>query len=152
MSASTSTSPGSSAAPRSGALSAYRALAHVLPVLVLIQAWMAGSSNVLFGSLDIVTHGMVGNGTFLLALIVLALALVSRAGGPAVVVAGVLVLLMFAQIGLGYIGRDTATAAAWHIPNGVLIFGLATYQITLSRVVGGGRRGSAALGSAATQR
>jgi len=147
-----STSPASSAAPRSGALSAYRALAHVLPVLVLIQAWMAGSSNVLFGSLDIDLHGMVGNVTFLLALIVFALALVARAGGPAIVVSGVLALLLFAQIGLGYIGRDTEAAAAWHIPNGVLIFGLATYQISLSRLLGGARRGAETLGSAPAQR
>lgn len=152
MSASTSTSPGSSATPRTGALSGYRALAHVLPVLVLVQAWMAGSSDVLFGSLGIDLHGMVGNVTFLLALVGFALALVSRAGNAAVIVSGVLLLLLFAQIGLGYIGRDVAAAAAWHIPNGVLIFGLTTYQITLSRMVGGGRSRSATLGSAPTQR
>ena len=36
----------------------------------------------------------------------------------------ILLVLTFVQIGLGYAGRETAQAAAWHIPNGVLIFGL----------------------------
>jgi hypothetical protein len=38
-------------------------------------------------------------------------------------------LLSFAQIGLGYIGRDTAEAAAWHIPNGVLLMAIVTFQL-----------------------
>jgi hypothetical protein len=36
-----------------------------------------------------------------------------------------------AQIGLGYSGRETLEAAAWHVPMGVTIFGLAVYQMTL---------------------
>ena len=40
-----------------------------------------------------------------------------------------LVALAFAQIGLGYVGRETTAAAAWHIPMGVTIFGLACYQL-----------------------
>ena len=39
--------------------------------------------------------------------------------------------LCFAQIGLGYVGRETAEAAAWHIPNGVLLMGLAVAHLTL---------------------
>jgi hypothetical protein len=34
------------------------------------------------------------------------------------------VLLVVAQLGLGYSGRESATAMSFHIPNGVLIFGL----------------------------
>ena len=35
-----------------------------------------------------------------------------------------LVVLVVVQIGLGYGGRDSGTAASLHVPNGVLIFGL----------------------------
>ena len=34
-----------------------------------------------------------------------------------------------AIVGLGYVGRETSAAAAWHIPVGVAIFGLACYQL-----------------------
>jgi hypothetical protein len=34
------------------------------------------------------------------------------------------VLLVIGQLGLGYSGRESATALSLHIPNGVLIFGL----------------------------
>ena len=34
-----------------------------------------------------------------------------------------------AQVGLGYVGRETSQAAAWHVPTGVAIFGLACYQL-----------------------
>jgi hypothetical protein len=33
-------------------------------------------------------------------------------------------VLVTAQIGLGYAGRESAGAASWHVPNGVIIFGL----------------------------
>lgn len=36
--------------------------------------------------------------------------------------------LAFAQVGLGYVGRELLNAAAWHIPNGVLLMALSTYQ------------------------
>ena len=48
-------------ASRAKLLNIYRILAHVLPLLVLIQAWMAGHSDRLFGALDIVAHGILGN-------------------------------------------------------------------------------------------
>jgi hypothetical protein len=38
---------------------------------------------------------------------------------------------MTAQIGLGYAGRDSGEAAALHLPNGVLIFGIGTFMISL---------------------
>jgi len=43
------------------------------------------------------------------------------------------VLLVSIQIGMGYAGRTSLGAAAWHIPNGVAIFGLAVYNVTLFR-------------------
>jgi hypothetical protein len=47
-----------------------------------------------------------------------------------------LLALTFAQVGLGYVGRETAAAAAWHIPNGVAIVALASYQLALLSMVG----------------
>jgi hypothetical protein len=47
--------------------------------------------------------------------------------------------LAFAQVGLGFVGRETSEAAAWHIPVGVAIFGLTTYQLAL--LTTGGRPG-----------
>jgi heme A synthase len=75
-------------------------------------------------------HGVVGNVTFAFALATLILAWRARLR-PATTVAAVLVVLISAQIGLGYSGRDSLEAAAWHVPMGVTIFGLAVYQLTL---------------------
>ena len=103
-------------------------MAHTLPVLILVQAFLAGRA--LFGGWSITVHGVVGNITFAFALATLVLAW--RAGQrPATAVAAVLVVLISAQIGLGYSGRETMEAAAWHVPLGVTIFGLAVYQMTL---------------------
>jgi heme A synthase len=105
-----------------------RILAHTLPSLILIQAFLAGRH--LFGGWGITVHGVVGNITFAVALATLVLAWRARLR-PAMTVAAVLVALITAQIGLGYGGRETAEAAAWHVPLGVAIFGLAVYQLTL---------------------
>ena len=128
-------------ASRAKLLNAYRGIAHVLPLLVLVQAWMAGHSDALgYGSFDITIHGIVGNVSYLLAVAALVLALVARASKGAVVVAAVVVVLMTIQIGLGYSGRDSADAAAWHIPNGVAIFGLAVYQVSVATALAKGTR------------
>ena len=105
-----------------------RLLAHTLPVLILVQAFLAGRA--LFGGWSITVHGVVGNITFLFALATLVLAWRARLR-PATTVAGVLAALITAQIGLGYSGREALEAAAWHVPLGVTIFGLAVYQLTL---------------------
>ncbi|MGH9040124.1 MAG: hypothetical protein ACRDZ3_07825 [Acidimicrobiia bacterium] len=107
---------------------AVRLLAHILPTLILIQAFMAGRA--LFGGWSITLHGVVGNITFMFALATLALAW--RTGQrAATIVAAVLVVLITAQIGLGYSGREFLEAAAWHVPLGVTIFGISVYQLTL---------------------
>ena len=102
------------------------ALTGLIGVLVLVMAAMAGRS--LFGSFDIVIHGGVGNAVFLLAIVAVLLAFATDAPGGIVVGAMALLLLSFVQIGLGYVGRDTAEAAAWHLPNGVLLMGIAAFQ------------------------
>lgn len=123
----------SSLASRLKLLSGYRALAHLLGLLVLIQAWMAGQS--LFGDFSIVVHGIVGNVSYLIAVVALVLAAVARAPKGALIVAAVVVLLMTVQIGIGYMGRESAGAASWHIPNGVLLFGLTVFQISKATAV-----------------
>jgi len=109
---------------------AYAPLAIVVAVLVLVQAVLAGRA--LFGSWSITVHGVVGNATFALAAVLAVVAAVTRAGRHAVAVAVALAVVLTAQIGLGYAGRDSVDAAAWHIPNGVLAFGLAVHQLTLA--------------------
>ena len=116
-------------ASRAKLLNVYRALAGLLAVLVLVQAWMAGHSNRLFGDMDITIHGIVGNVSYLIAVGALVLAIVARANKATIGVAAAVVVLLTVQIGLGYSGRDSTGAAAWHIPNGVAIFGLAVYQV-----------------------
>lgn len=129
-------------ASRTKLLNGYRALAGLLAVLVLVQAWMAGHSSVLgFGDLDIVAHGIVGNVSYLIAVGALVLTIVARANKATVGVAAAVVVLMTVQIGLGYSGRDSTDAAAWHVPNGVAIFGLAVYQVSQARALA---KGSAA--------
>jgi len=109
---------------------AYAPLAIVVAGLVLVQAVLAGRA--LFGSWSITVHGVVGNATFALAAVLAVVAAVTRAGRHAVAVAVALAIVLTAQIGLGYAGRDSVEAAAWHIPNGVLAFGLAIHQVTLA--------------------
>lgn len=103
------------------------ALAGVIAVIVVALAFLAGRFLFL-GDLVIELHGYIGNTVFLLALISLGLGLVDKADGGQLAVAGLIALLTFSQIGLGYVGRETADAAAFHIPNGVLLMGLSGYQ------------------------
>ena len=105
----------------------FRWLAAVTALLVLVQAVLAGR-----GMFDdpalLETHGFVGNATFVavLALVVLAF-IAGRRGAFGRLELGLSVLLLvlvIAQLGLGYSGRESSAAASWHVPNGVLIFGL----------------------------
>jgi hypothetical protein len=122
-----------STASRPAAVTTRRIVVWALPVLVLVQATLAG--QFLFEASDVITlHGIIGNVTFALTVLGVGLALVAaRDDGVAFGVAVALVALTFAQVGLGYVGRETTAAAAWHIPLGVTIFGLSTYQVGLLR-------------------
>jgi hypothetical protein len=108
---------------------AHRPLAAVIAALVLVQATLAGRA--IWGPWDIEVHGWVGNGLFVLVVVNLALAIARRASTHLLTVAALLGGLTFAQVGLGYVGREQLEAAAWHIPNGVLLMALSTYQLTL---------------------
>jgi hypothetical protein len=80
-------------------------------------------------------HEMVANLVFLVAVVLGGLAV--ALGVPAVWkprflgLHALLVILVVAQIGLGYSGEDSGEALAWHVPNGVLIFGLSVFLLSL---------------------
>ena len=112
------------------ASAAYRATRVVVAVLVLLQAFLAG--RFLFGNWSVAAHGVIGNITFAVSVACLATAVLARVGRHAIAVAAVLALLLTVQVGLGYAGRTSGDAAAWHIPMGVLAFGLAIHQLGIA--------------------
>lgn len=127
-----------SAAPstpeRAGLARAHRALVVALPLLVLVQATLAGQhlfAQPLLEGNAITVHGILGNITFALTVVGVVLTVVRKGDGLAFAIAVALMALAFAQVGLGYVGRETLAAGAWHIPVGVAIFGLACYQLAI---------------------
>lgn len=112
-------------------LRAYRATSVTVALFVLVQAMLAGRA--LFGDWSIVVHGTVGNATYGLALLAVVAAVAGRAGRHPTAVAVVLLVVLTAQTGLGYAGRTSSEAAAWHVPLGVLAFGIAVYQLSAMR-------------------
>ncbi len=103
-----------------------RAAAQLIVALILIQAFLAGRF-LAFGGWTITVHGIIGNATFAVAAVLAVVAVVRRADVVAVLTPIALALLLTAQIGLGYAGRSSMGARAWHIPSGVLSFGIAVY-------------------------
>ena len=112
-----------------GALRWLRITAPIVLLLVFIQAVLAGR-GISFGGNAIDIHGMVANLTGLVVLIQVVLAFFAGMQGRVrSMLLGtnvLLLILIIAQFGLGYGGRDSRTAASLHVPNGVLIFGVAT--------------------------
>lgn len=105
-----------------------RIIAGLMAGLVLVMALLAGR-HLFLGESVIEIHGYLGNFLFVLAIANIGLVVSNRAStgldfGLAVAIGA----LVFAQIGLGYVGRETLDAAAWHVPNGVLLMSLSTYQ------------------------
>jgi len=97
-------------------------------LLVLVQAAIAG--QFLFGSGDIKVHGYIGNASFALALVAGVLAVLARVPRWLLALNVALVAALFSQTGLGYVGRESAAAASWHVPLGVASFGLAVAALT----------------------
>jgi hypothetical protein len=115
------------AATRPSLVQALRFVAPLVPLLILIQAFFAGRG--LFLDNDLIdVHGGLGNVTLLLVIVQAALVLFAGLRGstriPLIAISLLLVVLVFVQLALGYSGRDGGQAAAWHVPNGVLLFGL----------------------------
>lgn len=96
-------------------------------VAILAQAVFAGRGLYINRS-EIDVHGGLGNLTLALVIIQAALVIVAGLPGKARLLLPVaslaLVALVVAQLALGYAGESSTTAAALHVPNGVLIFGL----------------------------
>lgn len=116
---------------RTGLLLTYRLLAGLTVVLLLVMATIAGQSTRMFGTWDIEVHGILGNVVFTIAVVMVVLAFLTQTRGVVVGHAVAFAALCFAQVGLGYVGRDTLEAAAWHIPNGVLLMGIAVAHLSL---------------------
>ena len=108
----------------------------ITAILVLVQAVLAGRGW--FVDADYIDlHEILSNFIFVVVLVQSALAFVAMRRGLAtralLAVSAALVVLVVAQIGLGYGGRDSGEAAALHVPNGVLIFGLSVAGALLAR-------------------
>lgn len=106
----------------------YHWLAVLTAGLVLIQAVLAGRG--LWLNPDLIDfHEVLANVLFLVVIVQLgltvAIGIPGALGRRLLLLNGALVALTVVQIGLGYSGRTELEARAWHIPVGVLIFGLA---------------------------
>ena len=111
---------------RPGLLTATKVVAVLYAALVLLQAFIAGRGW--FKDFDLIdTHGQIGMGVFVVAIVQAVLAfLVFGSRSWLAIVSAVLAVLTAVQLSLGFASEDSSTAASLHIPNGVLIFGLAT--------------------------
>jgi hypothetical protein len=107
---------------------AVRWLAGLTTVLVLLQAILVGQALYLGDMTKLALHGWLGSGSFATAVLLVAAVFIAMRRGEigqiALGIAIAVVLLLVAQLGLGYMGRRGGWAAAVHIPNGVLITGL----------------------------
>ncbi len=108
----------------------------VLALGLLVQAWLGGTGYFEANADLITAHEMLGNIFFLVAAVQIALAFVAMRKGLAsrsLLIVSILQLVdVVAQLGLGYSGRESASAMAWHLPNGVLLMGLCTLSLVLA--------------------
>lgn len=103
----------------------FRVAVAVLAVLVLVQAALAGQ----FLTTDAgarTLHRVIGEGLGLVALVVGVIGYRLRSVDRDRWWLAIAVLVMVvAQTGLGFAGRESTTAAALHVPLGVATFGVA---------------------------
>ncbi len=112
---------------RPGLLPPLKGVAVLFGLLVLLQAFLAGQG--LYVSADSFdAHRVIGEIAVIVALVLAVLAylvLGNQGLGSAIFILSVVIfILTLIQIALGFSGRDSTTPAAWHVFNGVLIFGL----------------------------
>jgi hypothetical protein len=114
---------------RPGLVSILKWTAGIFALLMLLQAFL-GSRGFFLDSDLLDVHQTVGMITVLVALIQIAVAIVvvgpSRATRPIVIISAAIFILAVVQLMLGFSAKDgNGGSAAWHILNGVFIFGLA---------------------------
>jgi hypothetical protein len=115
---------------------AIRWLSVVLAIGIVAMALVIGQ-GVWGGERALITgHGHLGNAIFVLAGIqfVLAVTLYQKKQISAMhmVITFVLVVLLLGQAGLGYSGRSNSSLISWHVPLGVLLMGIATFNMALA--------------------
>ena len=118
-----------------GLVRSYPWLTVLTGMSVLLQAILAGRGW--FMDYDLIeVHGVIGNLTFLLVILLVIGAWLGLQAGvmtnTELILSIALIVLTAAQFGLGYGGRDSRTAASLHIPNGILITGLTSALIAIS--------------------
>lgn len=93
----------------------------MLAVQPMIGGWAIYRDR---GMLDL--HAMVANTMFMVAILMLALSIAAGFQRKPLIagVTGLLLVVLTAQMGLGYGGEGRPTVAALHIPVGVLAFGV----------------------------
>lgn len=105
----------------------YRWLVMLTSALVLLQAVFAGR-GLWLNHRFIDYHEILANMLFLVVVVqagmTFAIGIPGSLGKRLLGLNVALVVAVLVQIGLGYSGRTEMEAAAWHIPLGVLIFGL----------------------------
>lgn len=124
-------------------LPAYRWLASLFAVLVVVQAFL-GTRGVFAAEEGLITgHGHLANGMFALIVIQMVLSwLLSSKRAVSMKEVGLnafLVLLTVSQIGLGYStrnGENYTNTVSLHIPNGVLLMGIAAIVAAMAWRVG----------------
>ena len=122
--------------PSRGLISAFKGICHLVTLLVLVQAMLAGMfiSGEEIDAVDI--HEMVGNLLFMAVVVQLILGFLVRDWSRFGLWIWVLLLLVMviAQTGLGYAGRDDTVPVAIHVPLGVFIFGFAMLISVLASI------------------
>ena len=117
-------------------LAGLRWLSVAVSLGVFIMAMLIGQ-GVWGGERGLITgHGHLGNALFVLAIAHLVIAIVlyqRKAISPVLMVLSFTVLvLLFAQAGLGYSGRTNSELISWHVPLGVLIMGVSSFTTGLA--------------------
>lgn len=118
-------------------LMVYKWLTLVTALGMLVQAVLGGHGSIYGGHRGLLTgHAQVGNIFFLLVVIQAFLSFQLSTGRiiPRRILGLNLVqiVLVVAQIGLGYSSRSNIATIAWHIPNGVLLMGTCTTLAVLA--------------------
>lgn len=112
---------------------------------VFVMAMLIGQ-GVWGGERGLVTgHGHLGNALFVLAIAQLVISIVlyqRKAISPLpMLLSFTVLLLLFAQAGLGYSGRANAELISWHVPLGVLVMGVSSFTTALAWLRPASRKG-----------